>query len=75
MTCVYCKRGEPVSGTTSMTYERGDAVVVIRKIPALVCPKCGEAYFDEVTSTRLDGIVDEAFRAGAQIELREYAAA
>lgn len=75
MSCVHCKRGEPVAGTTPMTYERGEAVVVIRKILAPVCPTCGEAYFDEVTSTRLDRIADEVFRAGVQIELREYAAA
>ena len=76
MICVFCKRAEPAVGTTSMTYERGEAVIVVRKIPALVCPACGEAYFDEATSSRLDVIVGEALRGGGvQFALREYVAA
>lgn len=76
MICVFCKRAEPAAGTTSMTYERGEAVIVVKKIPALVCPACGEAYFDEATSSRLDVIVGEALRGGGvQFELREYVAA
>ncbi len=75
MICVFCKRAEPTAGTTSMTYERGEAVIVVKKIPALICPVCGEAYFDEETSSRLDVIVGEALRGGVQFELREYVAA
>jgi hypothetical protein len=51
-------------------------LLVALKIPALVRPACGEAYFDEATSSRLDVIVGEALRGGGvQFELREYVAA
>ena len=37
---------------------------MVKKIPALICPVCGEAYFDETTSSRVDVIVGEALRGG-----------
>ena len=49
MTCLICKAAEPVQGTTTVTLERGELTLVIKEVPALVCPNCGEDYVDEDT--------------------------
>jgi hypothetical protein len=41
----------------------GKPGIVIKKVPALVCSCCGEAYVTPDVSEKIDGIVQE-FRAG-----------
>ena len=78
MTCVICKTGTPAEGRSTFTSTRDDITVVIREVPGLVCPDCGEAYFDETTTARLLEMA-KSMRAGAGrargVALLEYAAA
>ena len=53
MKCVICKHGETELSTTTMTLERGGAVVAFKEVPAQVCTNCGEAYVDEEISAKL----------------------
>lgn len=75
VTCVVCKHGEVVGGTTTATFERGDTTVVIKAVPAGVCGNCGEEYVDETTTRRLLEIADAAAIAGDQVQVRQFAAA
>lgn len=75
MKCVVCKRGATQAGTATITLERGEMVLVFRKVPAEVCEVCGEEYVDEQTTSRLLETAEEAVRAGVQMEIREYVAA
>lgn len=38
----------------------------------MVCPNCGEEYLDEEITRQLLQTVDEADRAGVQVEVREF---
>ena len=40
-------------GKTTITLERGGLTLVVKGVPAQVCPNCGEEYVDEPTATRL----------------------
>ena len=53
MICVYCKTGDPTSGRTTVTFDREGVTIVIRNVPARICPQCGEQYFDADTTDRL----------------------
>ena len=75
MKCLMCKQVEPLPGFTTVALERGELSLVLKNVPALVCPQCGEAYTDEATAARLletaleiegEGLVAEVrtFRAG-----------
>lgn len=75
MTCVVCKTGKVVPGKTSLTIERGKMTLVLKEIPARVCSKCSEAYFDEETTRRIEAIADQVERAGIRVAVQEYAAA
>jgi YgiT-type zinc finger domain-containing protein len=73
--CVICKSGEVRSGTTTLTVERGKMIVVLKEIPARVCDSCGEAYFDQMTTSRIEGIVEQLERSGVEVVVQEFVAA
>jgi len=75
MKCVICKYGETQPGTTTMTLEHDATTVVFKHVPAEVCQTCGEAYLDAATTKHLLDIVEEAAKAGVQVDVRSYAAA
>jgi YgiT-type zinc finger domain-containing protein len=75
MTCVICKTGTPEPGRTTATFDREGVVVVIQRVPAEVCPQCGEPYYDATTTERLLELVNRAIEAGSKLEVRDYAAA
>jgi len=70
--CVICRQGETIPGTTTVTLERDGMTLVIRDVPAQVCENCSERYLDETMTTHLLAILDEAARAGVQVEVRAY---
>jgi YgiT-type zinc finger domain-containing protein len=53
MKCVICNQAETQPETTIVTLERDGKILVVRNVPAQVCPNCGEAFVDESTATRL----------------------
>ena len=49
--------------------------MVVKGVPACVCPNCGEEYLDEAVAARLEETAEEMARAGALVDVREYRAA
>jgi len=74
MKCVMCKQAEVKPGRTTVTLEREGLTLVIKHVPARVCPNCGEDYVDEAVTAQLLREAEAAARAGAQVDIREYAA-
>jgi hypothetical protein len=55
------------------TLERRGAALVVRKVPALICDNCGEAYVSaEVTRALLQSTRD-TLSPGVQVDIREFA--
>jgi YgiT-type zinc finger domain-containing protein len=75
MKCIICKQAETKPGTVTVTLERNGATFVIKRVPAQICPNCGEEYVDEPTTAKLIAGADEAVRAGVSVNICEYAAA
>ena len=73
MRCVICRTTKP--GITTITLERGCLTMVVKCVPALVCPNCGEAYLDEDVTAKLLKDAEERGNAGAQVKIRQYVAA
>ena len=49
--------------------------LVIKDVPKLICPNCGEEYTDEDTTEQLLQIAEEAERTGVLTDVRRYTAA
>lgn len=75
MKCVICKHGETRPGRATVTLTRETTTLVVKGVPAEVCANCGEEYVDEATTARLIKTMDEAARAGVEVDVREYVAA
>lgn len=59
-----------------MTVERDGMTLVVKDVPALVCPICGEEYVvDETVTSRLLALVEQAAKPGVRVDIRRSIAA
>ena len=49
MTCDICGKGGARTKRVTRAYGKGDAMVVIDKVPVVICPNCGESYLTAET--------------------------
>ena len=75
MKCVICKHGSTSAGRTSVTLERGEAVITYKNVPAQICDNCGEAYVDSQVSASLLKAAEQSVSEGVQFDVRRYAIA
>lgn len=73
MNCVICKHAELLDGTATVTLERGATTLVIKDVPARICPNCGEKYVDAATTAHILESADHSATSGAEVEVRHYA--
>lgn len=74
MKCTSCKTGETHLGTTTVTMQRDNSVVVIRDVPAEICENCGEYYLSEPTASRVYADADAPAKRHVEVEVQRYAA-
>ena len=72
MRCLICKQDETRPGVTTVTLERDALILVIKGVPAQVCPNCGEAYVVESVTAELLQTAKQMAAAGAQVDVRQY---
>ena len=75
MRCAICRQGETRSGTATLVLERNGRTVIVKHVPAQVCENCGEEYVDEAAAGAALDSAERAVRDGAEVVIREYAAA
>lgn len=51
MTCPLCK-GEMLNGKSSLPFEKGENLLVVRDVPTLICSQCGEPFI-EIKNVRI----------------------
>jgi len=74
MNCTTCKNGTMEEGKVTVTLQRGQSVVVIKNVPALVCENCGDYTLSETVTVRVMEIAEQAVLNNAEIEVLQYAA-
>ena len=72
--CTVCGQAEPRGGTTTVTVERDGATLVMKSVPALVCPNCGEDYVSEEIAGRILAAAADAAGKGVKVEVRHHGA-
>lgn len=71
MKCFMCKGDlEQARKTYVATLE--NCVIVIKDVPALVCTQCGEAYYTDEVSDRLERIIDKIRDMVQEVAIVEY---
>ena len=72
MICLVCRQGETTDGLTSVNFVRGETRLIVRSVPARVCPSCGEAYVHEDVVVRLLRDAKKISEAGIKDDVIEY---
>jgi YgiT-type zinc finger domain-containing protein len=73
-TCPVCKNGALEKGTTTVTVERGETLVIFKKVPADVCDNCAAYFLDETTSNDLFKKATDALNKGTELEIMKLSA-
>jgi len=74
MKCVICKQGETHAGVTTVLLTRGEATIVIKKVPADICENCGEYYLSDEISGKILTMAEEAIKLNNEVEVIQFAA-
>jgi YgiT-type zinc finger domain-containing protein len=69
--CYFCKYGTLEDRRVTVDLRRGDRLIVIKNVPALVCNACGEQQYTLETSREIDRLLKKIEQTGqAEEELR-----
>jgi YgiT-type zinc finger domain-containing protein len=69
--CPLCA-GTKKAGTTTFTAELEFGVVVVRKVPAIVCSQCGADWIADRVAKQLETIVNDARKRRLQVEVTSF---
>ena len=70
--CNACFRDEKIKTLTTFTVEYKGCIIVVRNVPCLECPICGETTFADEVSERLEKIVNSAKAVLQDISVIDY---
>ena len=74
MRCVICQHGETKPGLVTVTLEREECIIVLKKVPAEICDNCGEYYLSDTVTEQVLEKAESAINNGAELEIIRYAA-
>ncbi|MEI1377696.1 type II toxin-antitoxin system MqsA family antitoxin [Nostoc sp. UHCC 0926] len=74
MKCVICQHGETKPGLVTVTLERDECIIVLKKVPAEICDNCGEYYLSDAVTEQVLEKAESAVNNGAELEIIKYAA-
>lgn len=74
MSCVICKNGKTIDGLVTVTAQRGDTTVILKRVPAEVCDNCGEYYLSSDVAAQVLERAESAVKSGAEVEILRFAA-
>lgn len=70
--CNACFNDSKVETTTTFTVDYNNCIIVIRNVPCLECPICGETTFSDEVSAKLETLVNTAKKIMQEISIIDY---
>ena len=74
MNCVLCRHGKTRPGLVTVTLNREETTVILKRVPAEVCDNCGEYYLSSEVSDKVLKKAESAVQSGAEVEILRFAA-
>lgn len=69
--CFFCK-GEMKEDITTFMADLGKCIVIIRNVPCLKCPQCGEELFTDEVAKNIEKIVNKLKENVTEIAVTDY---
>lgn len=67
MVCIHCEIGKLKPGKTNITLNRGNQIVIVQDVPALICANCKESYLDSDVTSQAYELVEQKLKLGESI--------
>ena len=71
MSCFMCK-GALEEKKVNYLVDLEKSIIIIKGVPAKVCTKCGEQYFDDETTENIEKIVSKLKKFAAEVTIVSY---
>lgn len=71
MECFMCK-GNLVKKQVNYVVDLENIIIIIKGVPANVCTKCGEQYFDDETTENIENIVNQLRNLSVEVTIVNY---
>ena len=71
MKCYKCLE-EAVEKQTNYIVDLGQGIIIIRHVPAFVCPNCGEVLYTAAVAKKLEAMVDSVRNGLREIVVMSY---
>ena len=71
MNCFKCK-GKLEEKRVNYMVDLEKNIIIIKEVPAKVCNKCGEQYFDDETSENIEKIVNKLKKLAIEVTVINY---
>ncbi len=69
MECVICKNGTTIKGKVTITFEKKEAIIVIKDVPANICNNCENYFLDSDIAKKVLAKANEELNKGALFEV------
>ena len=70
--CNACFSDEKTKTKTTFTVEYNECIIVVKNVPCLECPICGEITFTDETSEKLEVLVERAKKIMQEVSIIDY---
>ena len=70
--CNACFKDDKIKTLTTFTVEYNGCIIVVRNVPCLECPICGDTTFTDEVSAQLEKIVNSAKAVLQDISVIDY---
>lgn len=71
MECTFCG-AKTKESTSTFVADLGDILIIVRNVPCLKCMQCGEEFYSNDVSNKLDEITTKAKESLTEIALIDY---
>ena len=71
MKCFFCK-DEMTESTTTYMEDLGSCIVIIKNVPCMKCPQCGEVSYSGTVMLHIEQIVDNLRNALTEVAIVNY---
>lgn len=70
--CMFCKSERTVPDVTTHVVNYKGCVIVIKNVPCEKCDQCGEIFYSDEVTERLDQIVNKAKELLQEVSVIDY---
>lgn len=70
--CKQCFSDDKIKTKTTFTVENNGCIIVIKNVPCTECPICGETYFSDEVSAKIEKMVENAKKMMQEVSVIDY---